>query len=59
MRITNGSPDLVVEDDSPLPAEGDIVTFSHTVSALSINSVNMVTHQVVATLASPAGAVIV
>ena len=54
MRITNGSPDIVIEDDSPLPAENDIVTFSHTVSAVSINSANIVTHQLVATLASPA-----
>ena len=52
MRITNGSPDIVIEDDSPLPAENDMVTFSHTVSALSINSVSIVTHQLVATLAS-------
>jgi hypothetical protein len=52
MRITNGSPDIVVEDSSPLPAETDIVTFSHTVSALSINSASIVTHQLVATLAS-------
>jgi hypothetical protein len=58
MRITNGSPDIVIEDDSPLPEENDIVTFSHTVSALSINSVSVVTHQLVATLASPTGAVI-
>ncbi len=55
MRITNGSPDIVIEDDSPLPAENDIVTFSHTVSALSVNSAKIVTHQLVATLASAAG----
>ena len=53
MRITNGSPDLVVEDESPLPEENDIVTFSQTVSAVSVKSVNVVTHQLVATLAAP------
>ena len=55
MRITNGSPDIVIEDDSPLPDENDLVTFSHTVSALSVKSVSIVTHQLVATLASPGG----
>jgi len=58
MRITNGSPDIVVEDESPLPNENDLVTFSQTVSALSAKSVSVVTHQVVATLASPTGAVL-
>jgi hypothetical protein len=58
MRITNGNPDIVIEDDSPLPAENDLVTFSHTVSALSINSASIVTHQLVATLASTTGAAI-
>ena len=58
MRVTNGSPDLVVEDDSPLPDENDLVTFSHTVSAISIKSASVVTHQLVATLASPTGGVL-
>jgi hypothetical protein len=51
MRTTNGNPDLVVEDDSPLPDQNNLVTFSHTVSTLWVNSVNIVTHQIVATLA--------
>jgi hypothetical protein len=59
MKITNGVPDIVMEDDSPLPAEQDLVTFSHTVSALSLNFAKVVVHQVVATLAaSPGGGVL-
>jgi hypothetical protein len=51
MRTTNGNPDLVVEDDTPLPDQNNLVTFSHTVSTISVNSVNIVSHQIVATLA--------
>jgi hypothetical protein len=51
MRTTNGSPDVVVEDDSPLPDQMNLVTFSHTVSTIWIKSANIVTHQIVATLA--------
>lgn len=57
MRITNGSPDLVIEDDTPLPEENDLVTFSHTVTVLSMKSASTVTHQLVATLAATQGAV--
>lgn len=57
MRTTNGNPDLVIEDDSPLPAENDLVTFSHTVSVLSSKTASIVTHQLVATLAATKGAV--
>jgi hypothetical protein len=50
MRTTNGNPDLVVEDDTPLPDQNNLVTFSQTVSTIWVNSVNIVTHQIVATL---------
>jgi hypothetical protein len=52
MKTVNGNPELVVEDDDPLPNEDHLVTFSHTVSSVSVKSVNIVTHQLVATLAS-------
>ena len=52
MRTVNGAPDLVVEDDAPLPEEGNLVTFSHTVSTAWIKAVTIVSHQLVATLAS-------
>jgi hypothetical protein len=55
MKTVNGNPELVVEDDDPLPAEENLVTFSHTVSAVSIKSVTIVTHQLVATLAAAKG----
>lgn len=55
MRTVNGNPELVVEDDSPLPAEGDLVTFSHTVTTVSIKSVNILTHHLVATMAPVKG----
>jgi hypothetical protein len=51
MKTVNGNPELVVEDDDPLPAEEHLVAFSHTVSTVSLRSVNIVTHQLVATLA--------
>jgi len=51
MRTTNGNLDIVIEDERPLPDQNNLVTFSHTVSTVSISSVNMVTHQIVATLA--------
>ena len=51
MRTTNGKPDIVVEDDTPLPDQNNLVTFSQTVSTIWVNSVNIVTHQIVATLA--------
>ncbi len=57
MRTTNGNPDLVIEDDTPLPDENDLVTFSQTVTMLSLKSVSTVTHQLVATLAATKGAV--
>ena len=50
MKTVNGNPEVVIEDDDPLPAESDLVTFSHTISTMSITSVNIVTHQLVATL---------
>ena len=52
MRIIDGVPDLVVEDERPLPAEEDIATFSHTVTSLSLGSAKVVTHNLVATMAS-------
>ena len=52
MKIVNGSPQILVEDDSPLPAEEDLVTFSHTLTAISLKSASIVTHQLVATLSS-------
>jgi len=55
MKIVNGKPEIIIEDDNPLPAEEDLVTFSHTLSALSIKSASIVTHQLVATLASDKG----
>jgi hypothetical protein len=55
MRTVNGNPELVVEDDAPLPAESDLVTFSHTVTTMSIKSVNIVTHHLVATMAAVKG----
>lgn len=57
MRTTNGNPDLVIEDDTPLPAEDDLVTFSHTISVLSSKTASIETHQLVATLAATKGAV--
>lgn len=51
MKTVNGKPEIVIEDDDPLPAEDDLVTFSHTVTAVSAKSVQVVTHQLVATLA--------
>ena len=55
MRTTNGNPDVVVEDDTPLPDQNNLVTFSQTVSTIWVNSVNIVTHQIVATLAPVLG----
>ena len=57
MRIINGVPDLIIEDDSPLPAEEDIATFSHTVTSLSLGSAKVVTHNLVATMASSGSAI--
>jgi hypothetical protein len=51
MKVVNGKPEIIVEDANPLPAEGDLVTFSHTLSALSIKSASIVTDQLAATLA--------
>ena len=51
MKTVNGKPEIVIEDDDPLPAEDLLVTFSHTVTAVSARSVQVVTHQLVATLA--------
>jgi hypothetical protein len=45
----------VVEDDQPLPAKADLVTFSHTISSVSIKAVSVITHQLVATQAAAAG----
>ena len=50
MRLTNGAPDIVIEDDDPLPPEDALVTFSYTVSAVSSTSASIVTHQLVAGL---------
>jgi hypothetical protein len=52
MKVVNGKPEIIVEDDNPLPAEEDLVTFSHTLTAVSLKSASIVTHQLVATLAS-------
>jgi hypothetical protein len=52
MKIVDGVPVLVIEDESPLPAEEDIATFSHTVTSLSLGSAKVVTHNLVATMAS-------
>jgi len=57
MRIINGIPELVIEDESPLPAEEDIATFSHTVTSLSLGSAKVVTHNLVATMASSGSAI--
>jgi hypothetical protein len=58
MKIVNGSPEVIIEDDNPLPAEEDLVTFSYTLTAVSLKSASIVTHQLVATLASDkAGAI--
>jgi hypothetical protein len=50
MKVVQGSPELVIEDDTPLPAETALVTFSHTVTTLSATVADIVTHQLVATL---------
>lgn len=55
MRMVNGVPDLVIEDDAPLPEEQDLVTFSYTTSTVSLKAVKIVSHQVVATLAAVGG----
>src|SRR4051812_20635365 len=55
MKTVNGKPEIVIEDDDPLPAEDHLVTFSHTVTAVSATSVQVVTHQLVATLAPSKG----
>jgi len=52
MKIVNRKPEMTFEDDNPLPAEEDLVTFSHTLTAVSLKSASIVTHQFVATLAS-------
>jgi hypothetical protein len=55
MRTTNGNPDLVIEDDSLLPPEDQMVTFSLSVTTLSMKAVTIVTHVLVATTGSVAG----
>jgi hypothetical protein len=50
MRVVNGKPELVIEDERPLPEEQDLVTFSHTVTTTSIDTMAVVVHQLVATL---------
>jgi len=55
MRTVNGTPDLVIEDDALLPPEDQMVTFSMTVSTLSIKVVNVVTHVMVATTVPTSG----
>src|SRR3954454_10234462 len=49
MRLVNGAPVLVVEDERPLPDESDLVTFSHTVSTTSVDAVSVVTDQLITT----------
>jgi len=55
LRTLNGNPDLVIEDDQPLPPEDQMVTFGLTVSTLSIKLANVVTHVLVATTTASAG----
>jgi hypothetical protein len=58
MRVVNGKPVLVVEDERPLPEEQDLVSFSHSVTTASLEEVSVVVDQLVATLnpdASSAG----
>jgi len=50
MRVVNGAPVLVIEDERPLPDENDLVTFSHTVTTTSTDAVSIVVDQLVATL---------
>lgn len=50
MRVVNGKPVLVVEDERPLPEEQDLVSFSHTVTTTSMAEVSVVVDQLVATL---------
>lgn len=57
MRVVDGRPVLVIEDERGLPDEQDLVTFSHTVTTTSIDTMVVVVDQLVATLnpdASPA-----
>jgi hypothetical protein len=50
MRVVDGKPVLVIEDERPLPAEQDLVTFSHTVTTTSIDTMSVAVDQLVATL---------
>jgi hypothetical protein len=50
MRTVNGNPDVVVEDDAPLPRADELVSFSHTVSVTSAREVRVVSEQLVASL---------
>jgi hypothetical protein len=56
MRIVNGKPELVVEDERPLPEDQDLVSFSQTMTTTSLEEVSVVVDQVVATL-NPDGGV--
>jgi hypothetical protein len=55
MRIVNGKPELVVEDERPLPEEQDLVSFSQTMTTTSLDEVAVVVDQLVATLNPDAG----
>ena len=49
MRVVDGKPVLVIEDDRPLPDENDLVSFSHTVTTTSTEAVSVVIEHLVAT----------
>ncbi len=47
MRIENGKPVFIVEDERDLPDERSLVSFSHTVTVTRIDAVEIVTHLVI------------
>lgn len=47
MRIDNGKPVFIVEDERDLPEEASLVSFSHTTTVTRIDSVEIVTHLIV------------
>jgi hypothetical protein len=49
MRVVDGTPVLVIEDERPLPDEDELVTFSYTVTTTSTEAVSVVVEQLVAT----------
>lgn len=48
MRAVNGRPTLVVEDETPLPPEGEMVTLSHTITVTGEDEAQVITELLVA-----------